>query len=160
MPEDKTLQAVFDHAKQGIIDSQEHNLIANVFAKFLEHFPNSHPPGSTKSSADLVTYANGQMTLSQNKKILSGEFKLWRNIFDPAPFLVGAADAFDDANSQLTVVISVSDSGQVTHQRKIKGQPIGGMPPALMNAIYENGLFVEKTIGAVRSLSFTLEYTP
>jgi hypothetical protein len=164
MPNDTTLQSVFDYAKQGPLSGGEFPTLPAVFVTFVEHFPNSHPPGSSKGSADLVTYANGQMMLSQNKKTLSGEFMLWRNAFDPgSPGFFGSPptppDAFDDAASKLTVSISVSDSGKVTHQRKLNGNPIGGMPPTPMNATYDNSLLVEKTTSGVRSLSFTLGTT-
>src|SRR5436305_7580871 len=79
MPDDTTLQSVFDYAKQGPLSGGEFPTLAAIFATFVEHFPNSHPPGSSKGSADLVTYVNGRLTLSQNKKTLSGEFRLWRN---------------------------------------------------------------------------------
>jgi hypothetical protein len=163
MSNDTTLQSVFNYAKQGPLSGGEFPTLPAVFVTFVEHFPNSHPPGS-QESADLVTYANGLMTLSQNKKILSGEFKVWRNAFDSGSLgFFGSPptppDAFADADSTVTVAITVSDSGQVTHQRKIKGKPIGGMPPVPLNAAYENGLFVEKFKSGVRSLSFTLGTT-
>jgi len=163
MPNDTTLQSVFDYAKQGPLSGGEFPTLPAVYATFVEHFPNSHPPGSTKDSEDLVTYAHGLLKLSQNKKKLSGEFRLWRNIFDPgSPAFFGSPptppDAFDDAAGPLTIAINVSDSGQVTYQRKLNGTPIGGAPFFPMNAVYENRLFVEKFTG-VRSLSFTLGTT-
>ena len=163
MANDVTLKAVFDYAKQPQLSSGELPQFAAVYATFVEHLPNLHPP-KDEGEADLVTYANGRLTLSQDKKTLTGELRLWRNSFDPgSPGFVGAPgsppDAFDDAASELTVMITVSDAGKVTHQRRIKGKPIGAMPPVPMNATYDAGLFVEKTTTSLRSLSFTLGTT-
>jgi len=161
MANDATLKSVFDYARQGPLSGgEEFPTLPAVFVTFVEHFPNSHPPGST-GSADLVTYANGEVALSPDKKTLSGEFKLWRNVFDPgSPGFFGSPpmppDAFDDIGNNMTVSISVSESGQATHQRKLKGKPVGGMPPWPLGSTYENGLFVEKSTSGVRSLSFTL----
>jgi hypothetical protein len=148
MPNDTTLQSVFDYAQQGPLSGGEFPSLPAVFVTFVEHFPNSHPPGS-QDAADLVTYASGRVTLSQNKKTLSGELKLWRNAFDPgSPGFFDSPptppDAFDDVGGPLTVAISIADSGKVTHQRKLKGNPIGGVPPFPLNAIYENGLEIYK----------------
>jgi hypothetical protein len=106
------------------------------------------------------------MTLSANKKTLSGEFKYWRNVHvDGFPGFFGSPpipeDAFvdDDPLDEHTVALSVSDTGQATYQSKLKGKPVGSMPPWPLNAIYENGLFVEKSTTGVKSLSFTLGIT-
>lgn len=160
MPNDTTLKSVFDYAKQGPLSSGDFPEVAAVYATLVEHSPNSQPPGGS-TSADLVTYASGPMTLSGNKKILSGEFKRWRNVHYPgSPAIFGSTavpeDAFADVSGKGTVLISVSDTGQVTYQPKINGKPIGGQPPKPLNATYENGLFVEKSTGGVKSLSFTL----
>jgi hypothetical protein len=161
MLHDTTLQSVFDYAKKGITGSGEFPTSAIVHVTFVEHYANilapdsKVPPPGVKAQSDLVTYASGPMTLSHDQKRLSGEFQVWRNRIEhtwgnPKP------DAFADGNTTSTVAITVSDSGQVTYQRKIKGKPIGGMPPFLLNGVYENGLFVEKSLGTLRSLSFTL----
>ncbi len=168
MANDTSLKSVFDYAKQGPLNDSEFPTLPTVFATFVEHFPNSHPSGSAKNASDLVTYANGEMKLSANKKILSCDIKLWRNIFDPGSPDLGSGstppDAFDHVNDGLTVTISVSDTGQVTHQRKKNGIPISIFPntpsiPFPLNAVYENSLFVEKSEIGVRSLSFTLGTT-
>lgn len=164
MPNDTTLESVFEYAKRGAGGACKSGELPTVFATFVEHFPNWHPPGSSEQSADLVTYANGPLTLSPDGKTLSGEFKLWRNAFTPgAPGFFDALgtppDVFDDVNGHLTVVITVSACGTVTHQRKLKGQPVAGLPPAPMSAGYENALFVEKSQHGVRSVSFTLGTT-
>jgi hypothetical protein len=155
MPNDATLKSVFDLAKQGPSGGEFPSLPV-VFATFVEHFSNSHP-ASNKDSADLVTYSNGQLRLSADKKTLSGEFKLWRNIFKSDQ--TGPPDAFADPRTELTILLSVSQSGQASYQKKLKGKPIGGVPPLPLAASYENGLFVEKSQSGVRSLSFTLGTT-
>ena len=164
MSNDTTLESVFEYAKQGAASKCAVAEIPTVFATFVEHFPNSHPPGSSEYAADLVTYANGPLKLSPDQKTLSGEFKLWRNAFTPgAPgffeSLGTTPDVFDDVNGHLTVAITVSACGKVTYQRKLKGQPVAGLPPTPMVATYENALFVEKSRHGVRSLSFTLGTT-
>jgi hypothetical protein len=161
MANDTTLASVFEYAQQGAVAPGQAAEVPTVFATFVEHFPNSHPPGSSEQSADLVTYGNGPLALSVDQRTLSGEFKLWRNAFTPgAPgffeMLGTSPDVFDDVNGHLTVAITVSVSGKVTHQRKLKGEPVAGLPPATMAATYENALFVEKSRHGVRSLSFTL----
>lgn len=163
MANDTTLKSVFDHAKQGQLSSGEFPKFAAVRATFVEHFPNSHPPQATET-ADLVTYANGLLTLSANKKKLSGELKLWRNRFVagmPQFFDAPATDddAFADEDGPLTVVISVTDAGAATHQRRLNGNPIGGLPPAKIDATFQNAMFVETGPASVRSLSFTLGST-
>ena len=67
MPDDTTLKSIFDYAKQGPLSGGDFPSKPTVLATFVEHFPKSHPT-SNKDSADLVTYANGQLTLSSNKK--------------------------------------------------------------------------------------------
>jgi hypothetical protein len=158
MSNDTTLKSLFDHAKQPAQDPSI-GLYPKVYATFVEHYANSHPSGD--ASADLVAYAQGELKLSSNQKTLSGEFQLWRNKFNPGspPFFDSPAtppDAFADVDSPVTVFISVSDSGQASLQKKLKGKPIGGMPPAPLNATYKDGLFVEQYSGAVKSLSFSL----
>ena len=157
MPDDTSLESVFAYAKQGPLSGGEFPTYPAVFVTFVEHFANVHPPGTP---SDLVTYASGRMTLSQDKKKLAGEFKKWRSIFDPGyPALFDSParppDVFDDVSGPLTVAITISDSGQVTYQNKRHGTPVGSLPPSVMEAVYENGLFVEKTETQVRSLSFT-----
>ena len=163
VPEDKTLKSVFDYAKQGPLSGGEFPTLPAVYATFVEHFPNSHPPQSDQT-ADLVTYANGMLTLSADKKTLSGEFKLWRNKLAPgSPEFFGSPptppDAFDDADSDISVLISVSEAGKATQQRKLKGKAIGGMPPIALSAAYQEGMFVERSGSGMRSLSFTLGTT-
>ncbi len=159
MTDDTTIKSLFDHAKQGPIGSGEFPHQPTVYATLVEHFSNSpHPPGS-EESADMVLYANGPLTLSQDKKTLSGEFRLWRNIHTPEmPDFSGGPptpeDAFADQNEKLSVVISISVRGVATYQRKISGKPI--VPPKGWSATYQDGLFVEKSKGNVKSLSFTL----
>jgi hypothetical protein len=158
MPNDTTLKSVFDYAKGPPIIDGEFPTWPVVYATFVEHFSNSHPrldvlPGG----ADLVTYANGPLTLSANEKVLSGECKLWRNKDyqgddgglgqPPTP-----PDVFRDA--PWTVTITVMDSGQATWQRKTSKGHFEPLFP--MNAVYDHGLFVERETGTVRSLSFTL----
>lgn len=162
MANDTTLKSIFDHAKKGLLSSGEFAEMAAVRATFVEHFPNSHPPQGTET-ADLVTYANGLLTLSANKKKLSGELQVWRNRFvGSQPNFDGTLttdDAFADEGGPLTVVISVTDAGAATHQRRLNGNPIGGMAPAKLVATFENAMFVEKANGSLRSLSFTLGST-
>ena len=65
-----------------------------------------------------------------------------------------------DASSPLTVLLAVNDAGKATHQRKLNGTPVGGMPPVALAATYDSGLMVEKSGSSLRSLSFTLGWVP
>jgi len=163
MPNDTTLKSVFDHAKLGILNpGKDFPSSAVVYATFVEHLPDSHPSGSP-DSADKVNYSNGALKLSADKKTLSGEFQRWSNVFVPTnPFadVPTPPDVFPNPGTRPTVAITVSDSGQVTYQPKLDGKPIGGMPPFQLNAVYNNGLFVENQATGVRSLSFTLGSGP
>lgn len=159
MPEDTTIKSIFDYARGGP-EGQEFPTYPAVYATFVQHSPNSHPPGGGQT-ADLVFYANGRLELSSDKKKLTGELKLWRNehrqgtpVFFDAP--AKEEEAFDDIDGKLTVAIAVSDSGQVTHQRKLKGKSIGGTPPFKLNANYTNAMYVEADGSGMTSLSFTL----
>ena len=85
----------------------------------------------------------------------------WRNIYYPgAPNFEDVPsvppDAFADGSGPLTVVLSVKDGGQATYQWRLKGLPIGGMPPATLNATYDGGMIVAKAPGSLMSMSFTL----
>lgn len=159
---DTSIKSLFDYAKQGALNpGKDFPIYPAVYVTFVEQFADSHPPGTANGSSDLVTYTNGRLKLSADKKMLSGELKVWRNIHDagsPAIFDMPARpeDAFQKVEDQVTVAITVSDTGVVTYQRKLKGQPIGGMPPATLNASYDHGLMVQKAQGSVRNLSFTL----
>lgn len=159
---DTSIQSLFDYAKQGALNpGKDFPIYPAVYVTFVEHFANSHPPGSANASSDLVTYTNGRLKLSADKKTLSGELKVWRNIHDagsPAIFDMPARpeDAFQKVEDQVTVAVTVTDTGKFTYQRKLKGNPIGGMPAATLNASYNNGLMVEQGQGSVRNLSFTL----
>ena len=159
---DTSIQSLFAYAKQGPLNpGKDFPIYPAVYVTFVEQFANSHPPGSANASSDLVTYTNGALKLSADKKTLTGELKVWRNIHDagsPAIFDLPARpeDAFQKVDDQVTVLVSVSDAGKVTYQRKLKGNPIGGMPPATLNASYNNGLLVEQGQGSVRNVSFTL----
>jgi len=130
MTDDTTIKSLFDHAKQGPIGSGEFPHQPTVYATLVEHFSNSpHPPGS-EESADMVLYANGPLTLSQDKKTLSGEFRLWRNIHTPEmPDFSGGPptpeDAFADQNEKLSVVIS---STRERYQANPSCPPKGGAP--------------------------------
>ncbi|HKR11387.1 MAG TPA: hypothetical protein VJT15_04980 [Pyrinomonadaceae bacterium] len=161
MPNDTTLQSVFDYAKQGPLNTGGGPpTLPAIYATLVEHHPNSHPPGGS-NTADLVAYANGPMTLSADQKKLSGELKRWRNIHDPGlPAFFETPpqpeDAFADLPSKQTVVVTVSDTGQVTYELRLNGT--FGYPQPLV-VTYENGLFVEKTAGVIRTLSFTLGTT-
>jgi hypothetical protein len=159
MPNDTTLKSVFDHAKLGVLNpGKDFPSVAVVYATLVEHLPGSHPSGSP-DSADKVNYSNGPLKLSADKKTLSGEFQRWSNVFVPTnPFadVQTPPDVFPNPGSRPTVAITVSDSGQVTFQPKLDGKPIGGMPPVTLDAVYDNGLFVEKQTTGLRSLSFTL----
>jgi hypothetical protein len=164
MTDDTTIKSLFDHAKKEPTGPGEFPNQPTVFATFVEHFSNIHPPGS-EETADSVNYANGPLKLSQNKLTLTGEFRLWRNIYTPEmPNFSGGPptpeDAFDDKSEKGTVVISVSNTGKVTSQRKVSGKPIGGMPPQAWAATYQDGLFIEKSTGSVKSLSFTFGEVP
>jgi hypothetical protein len=168
MPNDTTLKSVFDYAKGGPLSGGEFPTFPAVFATYVEHWPNSHPRDASntqfRTDADLVGYANGPLTLSPDKKTLSGEFKLWRNKFTDGfdnPF-GGAStqdDAFADVDGKATVRISVSDSGQATLQKGINGVPVAGAPPELLKATFTNAIFANVEVDAVRSLSFTLGST-
>jgi hypothetical protein len=158
MPNDTTIKSLFDYAKQPPVGDPSINLGPTVFATYVSHAPNSHPPGSG-TSADLVQYANGALALSSDGKKLTGDLKVWRNIetmnftFDGP---LTPPDQFDDPKSKVTIAISISDSGQATQQRKLNGTPIGGQPPNVLNATFANAMFVEKSPSGMQSLSFTL----
>jgi hypothetical protein len=160
MAKDTSLQDVFNYAKQGPLSGGDFPMRPAVYVTFVEHLGNVQTTG--ESTTDLVRYGNGLMTLSTDKRTLSGEFKLWRNIYvqGSGSFEGGPAtpeDVFADSSTKLTIAITVSDSGQVTHLMKVNGKPIGGMGPVLLDAEYAYGLFVENSGGgSVRSLSFTL----
>jgi hypothetical protein len=163
MPNDTTLKSVFDYAKGGPLSGGEHPQLPAVFATYVEHWPDFHlTDGKTAlTDADLVGYANGPLTLSADKKTLSGEFKLWRNRFNdgfqnPIGGVSIPDDAFADVKGKATIRISVSDSGQATLQKGINHVPIGGMPPELLKATFTNAIFVNVEVDGVRSLSFTL----
>ena len=156
MPNDTTLQSVFDYAEQGKVPGGG-NLKYAVYATYVAHFPNSHPPQGDET-ADLVTYASGPLTLSDDKQSLSGEFTVWRNIHTPAvggDVAPAPEDYFPWETKQATIAISVSSAGQATTQQKLKGKPIGGVGPMALNATYQSGMFTETSAGGVRSLSFT-----
>jgi len=158
MANDTSLQQVFKYPGVSI-GNGDASTLTTVYATFVEHFANSHPPEG--EAADLVTYAGGPMTVAKDKSVLSAELRVWRNITNqgqsvPGGGVVHAPDAFDDPSAKMTVLISVSESGAATYQKRLNGKPIGGMPPVPLKAKYQSGLFVENTPGIVRSLSFTL----
>lgn len=163
MPDDTSIKSLFDHAKLQPQGGGEFPAYPVVSATWIEQFANAHPPKG-KESSDLVTYANVQLKLSADKKRLVGEAKLWRNVYEPAqPAAFGSpakpADAFADAASKGTILLEITDAGKVTHQRKVNGKPIGGMPPIALKATYDSGIMVEKDFSTLRSLSFTLGWT-
>jgi hypothetical protein len=159
MLNDTTLKSLFDYAKKPCQDPSLPSTCPSVYATLVEHFADLHP--TADNTADLVMYAQGRLELSANQKTLSGELKLWRNkhVSGLPPFFGSPAtpeDAFADVDGSTTVFISVSDSGQASLQKKLKGKPIGGTLPIPLQATYNSGLFVEQNQGVVRSLSFSL----
>jgi hypothetical protein len=156
MPNDTTIKSLFDYAKGS--PTGEFPRRPTVFATFVAHAPDSHPGGDT--TADLVKYANGPLTLSSDQKKLAGEMKLWRNkenftVLPGDDLGAQVKDVFYDV-SDVTIVISVSDSGQATLQEKLRGTPIGHMPPFALDAVYDKGKYVENDSGGqLKSLSFT-----
>lgn len=163
-PDDTSIQSLFEHAKKGRVGgAPEFPTYAAVYATYVEHRPMSHPKDSQKPS-DAVWYANGRLMLSQDKKMLSGEFKFWRNIYQapsysmgPNSFLVPTnEDEFADHREGITILITLTDKGKAHHQMKVGGRPFHGDPNAAMDSTYANGLFVERFKDGVRSLSFTL----
>jgi hypothetical protein len=163
MPDDTSIKSLFDHAKGPKLGGGEFPSYPVVYATWIEQFANSHPPKG-KETSDLVTYANGQLKLSADKKTLTGEVKLWRNVYDPAqPSFFDSpskpANAFADETGPLTVLLTITDAGKVTYQRKLNGKPVMGLPPVTLNGTYDSGLVVEKSGSSLRSLSFTLGWT-
>ena len=165
MANDTTIKSLFDHAKlprRNVSDVSAD--YPHVYITWVEVFANSHPSTNPESS-DLVTYANGPMTLSPDGTKLLVETKLWRNLYYPgSPAFFGSPavppDAFNDEASTLTVAITVDSLGKATHQRKLNGAPIGGMPPVSLEATYGGGLMVETKPGSMRCLAFTLGWLP
>lgn len=68
MPNDITLQSMFDYPKQGIVNGLEFSLLTKVIATFGEHLANDHPT-SNPDLADLVTSAR-----IPSLKVLSSKF--------------------------------------------------------------------------------------
>jgi hypothetical protein len=158
MPDDISITSVFDYAKSPPRKDRDIPSPPTVYATYVEHVPNSHPKSSA-GSADLVVYANGALTLSADKKTLTGELKLWRNFYQPSSPLDGqpaAEDVFVDMHDNLTVAISVTDGGQATYLKNLKGHPIGGFGPTALDAKFDNAIFIENSAYGMRSLSFTL----
>jgi hypothetical protein len=163
MPNDTTLKSVFDYAKIPLIVVGEFPFEPVVRATYVEHAANQHPPNGD-TTADRVWYANGPLTLSANKKELSGEMKVWSNYYKPGgspPFSnqpSAPEDEFAEDDSKRTVRITVTEDGQAWRQYKVNGSgfPFG----TAIDATFENAMFVEKSPGFMRSLSFTLDSTP
>jgi hypothetical protein len=158
---DSSVQEIFTFAKQPC-SGGEFPVCPQVHATFVRHAPNSHPQGDAADSSDLVWYVNASLTLSQNKKVLSGEAKAWRNTHQAArPAFFGnpavPADAFVNENNQVTFFISVTDTGVASIQMKLKSKPVGGLPPRNMVATYIDGAFVERNGSHSDSLSFRLK---
>jgi hypothetical protein len=163
MPNDTTLKSVFDHAKSPPTGGGEFQSKGVVYATYVEHAANQHPKDGD-TTADRVWYANGLLTLSANKKELSGEMKVWSNYHHPGgplPFAepprVEPADAFAEDGSKRTVRIRVAETGQAWREHKVNGS--GSAIPIALNATFDNAMFVEKGPGSMRSLSFTLGST-
>jgi hypothetical protein len=152
---DSTIADIFAYAKGPKFGPVEFPYTPTVFATYVDHEPHSHPDANNKGN--LVRYANGALTLSPDKKKLSGQMRLWRNIDNagsPAIFDSPATppDAFDDPNAARAITITVSEGGQVTYQMN-DAKP---GPTRVLNAAYVNAIFVETSAGGMRSLSFTL----
>jgi hypothetical protein len=153
-----TIAEVFAHAKGPKFGSVEFPYTPTVFATYIDHEPHSHP--NADKTTNLARYANGALMLSADKTTLSGQMRLWRNIDNPgSPGFLGAPakapDAFGDPNAGRAIMITVSDSGQVTYQID-DAQP---GPATALNASYENSIYIETSASGMRSLSFTLGKT-
>jgi hypothetical protein len=160
MANDTTIKSLFDHTK--LPRRNVGDVTADypcVYITWVEVFANFHP-STDPESADLVRYANGPTTLSPDGTKLLFESKLWRNLYYPGFLGFGTPavppDAFNDEASELTVAITVNSLGQATYQGKLRGVPIGGMPPVSLEATYNGGLVVETKPGSMRCLAFTL----
>lgn len=157
MSNDTSIDSLFVYASGPSQGSGDASPRQTVVATFVEHFANLQPPRG--EAADLVAYASGPLQLSSDGNTLSGELRMWRNIMTPEFTFLDAnrpADAFADARSQSSVIISVARTGTATYRKMLKGKPIGGFPAIALKANYQSGLLVELSAGLVRSLSFTL----
>jgi hypothetical protein len=150
-----TIGEIFDYAKGPKFGPVEFPYTPTVFATYVDHEPHAHPDANNTSN--LTRYATGALTLSADKKKLTGRMRMWRNIDDagtPAFFGSPATppDAFDDPSAARSITITIADSGPVTYQM----QDVQQQSPATMNAAYVNSIFIETSASGMRSLSFTL----
>jgi hypothetical protein len=159
MPDDTTLKSVFDHAKAPPTGGGEFPDKPTVFATYVEHAADLHPDGGS-TTADRVWYANGRLKLSADQKTLTGDMKVWSNhyypggpTFDDPPSVI-PDDQFAEDGANRMVRISVSDTGQVTRRHRVGTGP--WTTPLPLSATFDSAIYVEKTAGRMRSLSFTL----
>ena len=84
MTDDVSINDLFGWAKKGKLPSGgEFPPTAVVYFTTVRHNANLHP-STNPETVDLVNWANGPMTLSPDKKTLTGEGKLWSDRFSRA----------------------------------------------------------------------------
>lgn len=154
-----TITDIFDYAKSPNSGSPEFPLTPTVFATYVDHAPNAHPDPDETNVTNLVRYATDALKLSPDKKTLSVQTRLWRNIaggVGDVEFPAPPPDMFDDPIAARAITITLADTGQVTYQlHDLKSGAV-----TVLNATYDNSMFVETSATGMRSLSFTFGYLP
>lgn len=108
-----------------------------VIAYFTKHFGFG---GASTASKDAVHYASGKVfAVDQPTPHLKGTLKASRN-----------SDTFGqmDLTSDLTYDIEIFPDGMLSYLMKLKGKPVGGMPPTKVQATCVQDVLLTATTGS------------